>query len=324
MPPSCAVPPLTVTAAWPIACTSFGEWLLVLARTTVPSLIVRARPLLSVVPLSTSVLLPTFVRTLLALLTLPLRVISLPPPTVNGAVAVTVPARLAALGPLFTRAPLPPMPVPEMVKALVPNVCPPRSRVAPLLTLTAVAMLVSAPPLPSASVPAPTVTLPKKVLLPLSSNTPVPLFVKPCVPASTRFIVAVSLLTVIVGLPEETASVRMLPARPSLSRIQLLLGVVSPNFSWPIVRGPSRWIVSSDVMLSVLKSAMPSVPLAIVKVDQLSILFQSPPLVLSFQVPLVARAGAALATRASGSTSEMILLRTIRRPPAAANANVER
>ena len=113
-------------------------------------------------------------------------------------------------------------------------------------------------------------------------------------PASTRLIVAVSLLTVIVGLPDETASVRILAGRLLLSRIQLLLATVSPNFSWPTVRAVSRWTVSSAVMSSVLKSAMPSVPSAMLLFmppDQLLATDQSPPLVVSIQVPLCAQCG---------------------------------
>jgi hypothetical protein len=52
----------------------------------------------------------------------------------------------------------------------------------------------------------------------------------------------------------------------------------------------SRWTVSSDVMSRVLKSAMPSVPLATVPPDQLLVADQRPPLVVSVHVPLVARA----------------------------------
>ena len=66
MPPSCAVPPLTTIPSsgrsHPTACTSLGEWLLVLAKTTVPASTAKLRPVLSVVPLRVSVPVPTFVK----------------------------------------------------------------------------------------------------------------------------------------------------------------------------------------------------------------------------------------------------------------------
>ena len=159
-------------------------------------------------------------------------------------------------------------------------------------------------------------TVPVKVSLPLRSKVPAPLLVSPCVPATTALIVAVSLLTVIVGDPVETASVRISAALPLLSRTQLLLGTASPNFSWPIVRALSRWTVSSAVMSSVLKSAMASVPLAMAPMPpQLALTDQSPPLVVSIHVPLMASAGRAT-PKAHKRASQILVQagRTRRRP----------
>src|SRR5271166_3885012 len=102
------------------------------------------------------------------------------------------------------------------------------------------------------------------------------------------------------------AMVSVLAALPLLSRIQLLLAVVSPNLSSPIVRAESRWTVSSAVMSSVLKSAMPLFPLAIVPDAQSEATDHNPPLVVSIHVPLMASAGRA-APKAHKRASQILV-----------------
>ena len=109
---------------------------------------------MSVVPLSVSVLLPTFVRTKAGrLLTLPLSVISPLPPTVNARAGADGPGQAGGAALEFTSAPLPPTPVPEMLKPSLPTACPPKSRVAPLVIVVPAAVLPKALTLPSTSVP---------------------------------------------------------------------------------------------------------------------------------------------------------------------------
>ena len=112
---------------------------------------------------------------------------------------------------------------------------------------------------------------------------------RPCVPAMAPEMVAASLTTVMVGVPVEVLSVRMLVVLELLLRIQLAEGVTSLNLRPPTVRGVSSLTVVVVVMLRVLKSARASVPLAILLDCQLAAVDQSPP-VGFVQVPLVANA----------------------------------
>ena len=76
---------------------------------------------------------------------------------------------------------------------------------------------------------------------------PVPAFVKPCVPASGALMLAVLLLTVMVGEPAVTASVSTLP--PLASSVQFCEPDVSPKSKLPRLRDVSSVTVRSAVML---------------------------------------------------------------------------
>src|SRR5262245_57788978 len=103
------------------------------------------------------------------------------------------------------------------------------------------------------------------------------------------------------GAPADTKSDNVLPAAPLLSRTQLLVGVVSPKISEPIPRGESKWTVLSPARLSVLKSAMASVPLAITLPVQFKALDHKPPLVRLVHVPLAGWANCGTASTATNA-----------------------
>src|SRR4051812_40568055 len=92
------------------------------------------------------------------------------------------------------------------------------------------------------------------------------------------------------GVPDDTASVSIFAGVPLLSTIQLLLAAVSPNIKPPMLRAVSRWTVLSAVISSVLKSAVASVPLAMLPPDQFAELDHEPPEVVSIQTLTVAEA----------------------------------
>ncbi len=95
----------------------------------------------------------------------------------------------------------------------------------------------------------------------------------PSLPARMELIVAVWLVTVIVGaVPVVVSSVSVLPVRN-----QLLVGEeLSPNFRFPIVRAALRVTVWSAKIFKVLKSAVKSVPSATMLPDQLPTVLQVP------------------------------------------------
>src|SRR5262245_82463 len=85
----------------------------------------------------------------------------------------------------------------------------------------------------------------------------------------------------------------MFAALPLLSSAQLLLGIVSPKISEPIVRALSRCSVLLTARFSVLKSAMPSAPFATIPPDQFVVVDQSSAPLVAVQMPLVAWANEA-------------------------------
>ena len=121
--------------------------------------------------------------------------------------------------------------------------------------------------------------------MPPKISVPVPTSVKPAAPASGALTVAV-LVTAMVGEPDETASVSALP--PLAFKIQLCEPVPPLKRSVPALRAESSVTVRSAEMLMVLKSAVASVPLAMVPPSQLAgSLHTSLP--SRFQAPLVAK-----------------------------------
>ena len=92
-------------------------------------------------------------------------------------------------------------------------------------------------------------------------------------------IVALWLVTVIVGVPVLTLSDREPPL--PVARVQWWLGVASPKIRCPMVREPSSVTVALDVRSSVLKSAVTSMPLALTPANQLPAVGQLPPAGLS-------------------------------------------
>src|ERR1044072_3505168 len=97
-----------------------------------------------------------------------------------------------------------------------------------------------------------------------------------------------SALTVMVGCPVETESVKPFEGLPLPSIVQLAAEevFVSPKMKLPLVRGESSRTVLFAVRLSVLKSAVLLAPLATAPFSQLALLLQSPPLASCDQVPL--------------------------------------
>lgn len=148
----------------------------------------------------------------------------------------------------------------------------------------------------SSNVPALTVVVPEYVFTPASWSSPAPALVMPCVPASSRLIVAFlavpRVLTVIVGVPLPTPSVRMLVAEPLLERAQppAVAVVMSPKVRLPIVRAESSWTVLSAARSSVAKFAVKPEPSAMVVPLQFAPSLQRPPVVALVQVPSAADA----------------------------------
>src|SRR2546423_2939222 len=99
-----------------------------------------------------------------------------------------------------------------------------------------------------------------------------------------------------IGEPELVASVRAFTTGSVALvevalRIQLVSAVVSPRIRFPMVRAASSVTVLLAVRFSVLKSAVASVPLAIVPLFQLAELVQLPdalPVTRLVQVPSAA------------------------------------
>ncbi len=125
---------------------------------------------------------------------------------------------------------------------------------------------------------------PPKTLAPPRTSVPVPAFVSPALLKSgvVMFVVAPvpSALTVMVGVPVVTASVRLLDGSLSAgTRFQLAADevVVSPKVMFPMVRAKSSWTTAFAVRLSVLKSAVEPAPLATVPPSQFAVLLHAPP-----------------------------------------------
>src|SRR5690242_19969988 len=196
-------------------------------------------------------------------------------------------------------APRPPAPAPLILNCLL-LICVfgRRYKVPPLVTM------IRLPPAPSLSAPsvpllaAAPKTPPVTVIVPTSPRLPVlfnmsvpaPALVNPPAPARTAPMVAVWLLTVIVGEPAETLNVNGSPE--PVFKTQFVSGVASPKTRFPIVRAPSRVTVLRFVMFSVLKSAVLSAPLAITPLFQFTAVLQLPPalpLTRLVQVPFWAR-----------------------------------
>src|SRR5205085_3589148 len=120
-----------------------------------------------------------------------------------------------------------------------------------------------------------------------------------------RLTLAELLVTVIIGDPAVTASVRMLP--PLALRNQFCAPATSPNSSEPILREESSVTVRSAVISSVLRSAMASAPSATVPASQLVGSLQTL-LALLVHVPLVARTRAAPANRARAISRAWLII----------------
>jgi hypothetical protein len=160
------------------------------------------------------------------------------------------------------------------------------------------------------------------VLLPPRISQPTPALLRPCVPAISKFNVALlpaaRLLTVMVGVPA-AASVRMFAALPPLPSSQLpaVALVVSPNCIVPIVRASVRTTLASAVMLRVLKFASKPAPSAMgpAPAFQLAMSPQFPP-ARFVQVPLSARAelAAVKAAAAAAVRSAKVRFTRARRP----------
>jgi hypothetical protein len=109
-------------------------------------------------------------------------------------------------------------------------------------------------------------------------------------------------VTVKVGDPEETASVKTLP--PLAANVQFVLAGVAgfPNSKLPMLRDVSSVTVRFVVMLTVLKSAAASVPLPTMPFSQLVVTLQT--LLASLvHVPLCARETAGAASRQAHAAS---------------------
>src|SRR5690349_19694137 len=130
---------------------------------------------------------------------------------------------------------------------------------------------------------------------------PAPALVKPPVPASGALMAATILFAplvavVMVGVPDDVASVSTLP--PLAFNSQRLVPLVLANCKFPIVRELSRVFVRLAVIAMVLKSAVASVPSAMMPLSQLLASLQTP-LALLVQVPLAAWLTARLASKAA-------------------------